>query len=90
NSKDLIKEKIRFANCDGISLKLEDIAIVGHAIECRINAEDPERMITSPGKIDMYHPPAGPRVRVDSHIFSGYVVPPNYDSMIAKVIVRGH
>ncbi|MBK2261206.1 ATP-binding protein, partial [Francisella tularensis] len=89
-STDLIKEQIRVANGEGLSWKQEDIAIVGHAIECRINAEDPERMIPSPGKIDMYHPPAGPRVRVDSHIYSGYVVPPNYDSMIAKVIVRGH
>ena len=89
-STDLIKEQIRVANGEGLSWKQEDITIVGHAIECRINAEDPERMIPSPGKIDMYHPPAGPRVRVDSHIYSGYVVPPNYDSMIAKVIVRGH
>ncbi|ORM39135.1 acetyl-CoA carboxylase biotin carboxylase subunit [Francisella endosymbiont of Ornithodoros moubata] len=89
-STDLIKEQIRVANGEGLSWKQEDIAIVGHVIECRINAEDSERMIPSPGRIDMYHPPAGPRVRVDSHIYSGYVVPLNYDSMIAKVIVRGH
>ena len=89
-STDLIKEQIRVANGEGLSWKQEDIAIVGHAIECRINAEDSEIMIPSPGRIDMYHPPAGPRVRVDSHIYSGYVVPLNYDSMIAKVIVRGH
>ncbi|MDE4998815.1 acetyl-CoA carboxylase biotin carboxylase subunit, partial [Francisella tularensis subsp. holarctica] len=74
-STDLIKEQIRVSNGDGLSWKPQDIAIVGHAIECRINAEYPERMIPSPGKIDMYHPPAGPRVRVDSHLYSGSVVP---------------
>ncbi|MDE4996828.1 acetyl-CoA carboxylase biotin carboxylase subunit, partial [Francisella tularensis subsp. holarctica] len=79
-STDLIKEQNRVANGEGLSWKQEDIAIVCHAIECRINAEDPERMIPSPGQIDMYHPPAGPRVRVESHIYSGYVFPPNYDS----------
>ncbi|WP_150463756.1 acetyl-CoA carboxylase biotin carboxylase subunit [Francisella sp. XLW-1] len=89
-STDLIKEQIKVAGGSNLSWKQEDIAIVGHAIECRINAEDPEKMIPSPGTIDMYHAPAGPRVRVDSHIYSGYTVPPNYDSMIAKVIVRGH
>ncbi|MDE5041591.1 acetyl-CoA carboxylase biotin carboxylase subunit, partial [Francisella tularensis subsp. holarctica] len=70
----LIKEQIIVANCEVLSWKQVDIAILGHAIECRINAEDPERMIHSPGKIYMYHPPAVPRVRVDSHIYSGYVV----------------
>ncbi|QIV94788.1 acetyl-CoA carboxylase biotin carboxylase subunit [Allofrancisella frigidaquae] len=89
-STDLIKEQIKVANGQGLSWKQEDITIVGHAIECRINAEDPERMIPSPGMINVYHPPGGPRVRVDSHIYSGYAVPPNYDSMIAKVIVRAH
>lgn len=88
-STDLIKEQITIAGGQPLSWKQEDIVIIGHAIECRINAEDPEKMIPSPGKIELYHAPAGPRVRVDSHIYSGYVVPPNYDSMISKVIVRG-
>lgn len=89
-STDLIKEQIRVAAGMDLSWKQDDIKIVGHAIECRINAEDPEKMIPCAGKIDVYHPPGGPRVRVDSHIYSGYSVPPNYDSMIAKVIVRAH
>lgn len=89
-STDLIKEQLKVASGEGLSWKQEDIKIVGHAIECRINAEDPEKMIPCAGKIDVYHPPGGPRVRVDSHIYSGYSVPPNYDSMIAKVIVRAH
>ena len=89
-STDLIKEQLKVAGGMGLSWTQDDIKIVGHAIECRINAEDPEKMIPCAGKIDMYHPPGGPRVRVDSHIYSGYSVPPNYDSMIAKVIVRSH
>ncbi len=89
-STDLIKEQLRVAGGMGISWTQDDIKIVGHAIECRINAEDPEKMIPCAGKIDLYHPPGGPRVRVDSHIYSGYSVPPNYDSMIAKVIVLAH
>ncbi|RUS69184.1 hypothetical protein EGW08_023052, partial [Elysia chlorotica] len=88
-STDLIKEQIKVAGGEGLTWTQDQLEIVGHAIECRINAEDPEKMIPSPGKIDVYHPPGGPRVRVDSHIYSGYTVPPNYDSMIAKVIVRG-
>ncbi|AXA34126.1 acetyl-CoA carboxylase biotin carboxylase subunit [Francisella adeliensis] len=89
-STDLIKEQLKVAAGQGLTWKQEEIKIVGHAIECRINAEDPEKMIPCAGKIDVYHPPGGPRVRVDSHIYSGYSVPPNYDSMIAKVIVRAH
>ena len=61
----------------------------GHAIECRVNAEDPETFLPSPGLIKHYHPPGGPGVRVDSHIYEGYRVPPNYDSMIGKLIVHG-
>lgn len=85
---DLIKEQIRVASGGSLTFKQEDIKIIGHAIECRINAEDPEKMMPCPGKIDIYHAPAGPGVRVDSHIYSQYFVPPNYDSMIAKVIVH--
>ena len=88
-STDLIKEQIKIASGEKLSWKQEDLQIRGHAIECRINAEDPEKMIPSPGKINIYHAPGGPRVRVDSHIYSGYSVPPNYDSMISKVIVSG-
>ncbi|WP_151194015.1 acetyl-CoA carboxylase biotin carboxylase subunit [Cysteiniphilum sp. JM-1] len=84
---DLIKEQIRIASGGSLTFKQEDIKITGHAIECRINAEDPEKMMPCPGKIDIYHAPGGPGVRVDSHIYSQYFVPPNYDSMIAKVIV---
>ena len=87
-STDLIKEQIKIADGQGLFCKQSDLTITGHSIECRINAEDPEKMIPCPGKIDVYHPPGGPRVRVDSHIYSGYSVPPNYDSMIAKVIVH--
>ncbi|WP_440617221.1 acetyl-CoA carboxylase biotin carboxylase subunit [Cysteiniphilum sp. 6C5] len=85
---DLIKEQIRIASGGSLTFKQEDIKIMGHAIECRINAEDPEKMMPCPGKIDIYHAPGGPGVRVDSHIYSQYFVPPNYDSMIAKVIVH--
>ncbi|MDA0910370.1 MAG: acetyl-CoA carboxylase biotin carboxylase subunit [Proteobacteria bacterium] len=85
---DLIKEQIRIASGGTLTFKQEDIKITGHAIECRINAEDPEKMMPCPGKIDIYHAPGGPGVRVDSHIYSQYFVPPNYDSMIAKVIVH--
>ncbi|WP_116963164.1 acetyl-CoA carboxylase biotin carboxylase subunit [Fastidiosibacter lacustris] len=85
---DLIKEQIRIASGGTLSFNQEDIKITGHAIECRINAEDPEKMLPCPGKIEIYHAPGGPGVRVDSHIYSQYFVPPNYDSMIAKVIVH--
>ncbi|WP_119327698.1 acetyl-CoA carboxylase biotin carboxylase subunit [Cysteiniphilum halobium] len=85
---DLIKEQIRIASGGTLTFKQEDIKIIGHAIECRINAEDPEKMMPCPGKIEIYHAPGGPGVRVDSHIYSQYFVPPNYDSMIAKVIVH--
>lgn len=84
---DLIKEQIRIARGKTLSFKQEDVKINGHAIECRINAEDPDKLLPCPGKINIYHAPGGPGVRVDSHIYSKYVVPPNYDSMIAKVIV---
>ncbi|MFZ9035278.1 MAG: acetyl-CoA carboxylase biotin carboxylase subunit [Francisellaceae bacterium] len=85
---DLIKEQIRIASGGELSYKQEDVKINGHAIECRINAEDPQKMLPCPGKIDLFHAPGGPGVRVDSHIYSQYFVPPYYDSMIAKVIVH--
>lgn len=86
---DLVKEQIRVAAGEPLSHKQSDINISGHAIECRINAEHPETFIPSPGKITKLHMPGGPGIRVDSHIYSGYVVPPNYDSMIAKIIAYG-
>ena len=85
---DLIKEQIRIARGKTLSFKQQDVKTNGHAIECRINAEDPEKLLPCPGKINIYHAPGGPGVRVDSHIYSQYFVPPTYDSMIAKVIVH--
>ncbi len=86
---DIIKEQLRVAEGQPLSFKQQDIQIKGHAIECRINAEDPETFIPSPGTITVYHAPGGPGVRIDSHIFAGYKVPPYYDSMIGKLITYG-
>ncbi|MCK7599058.1 acetyl-CoA carboxylase biotin carboxylase subunit [Microbulbifer sp. CAU 1566] len=83
---DLIKEQIRVCAGEKLSFKQEDIKITGHAFECRINAEDPKNFFPSPGKVENYHAPGGLGVRVDSHLYSGYTVPANYDSMIAKII----
>ena len=83
---DIVKEQIKIAMGLPLSIKQEDITEKGHAIECRINAEDPKTFMPSPGKIDLWHPPGGPGIRVDSHIYTGYEIPPYYDSMIAKVI----
>lgn len=86
---DLIKEQLMIAAGEPLRLRQEDIKIEGHAFECRINAEDPKTFMPCPGKIKHYHAPGGLGVRVDSHLYSGYTVPPNYDSMIAKVITWG-
>ncbi len=86
---DLVKEQIRIAAGEKLSYKQSDIKINGHAIECRINAEDPDTFMPCPGTIGVYHSPGGPGVRVDSHIYSGYTVPPYYDSMIGKLIAHG-
>jgi acetyl-CoA carboxylase, biotin carboxylase subunit len=87
---DLIKEQIRIASGEKLGYDQSDIKIEGHAIECRINAEDPDNnFMPSPGKIDRFHAPGGKGVRVDSHIYSEYVIPPYYDSMIAKLITYG-
>ncbi|MBC3765949.1 acetyl-CoA carboxylase biotin carboxylase subunit [Neptunicella marina] len=88
-SVDLIKEQLRVAAGLPLSVEQSQIQIRGHAIECRINAEDPDTFIPSPGKINMFHPPGGLGVRWDSHIYAGYTVPPNYDSMIGKLITYG-
>lgn len=87
---DLVREQIRIAAGLPLSYKQSDIRFNGHAIECRINAEDPETFTPSPGKIDGFHAPGGLGVRVDSALYDGYVVPPYYDSMIAKLIVHGN
>ena len=86
---DLIAEQIRVAAGEKLSFSEEDITIQGHAIECRINAEDPERFLPSPGQITFYHQPGGPGVRVDSHIYTGYTIPPYYDSLAGKIITYG-
>jgi len=86
---DLVKEQIKIASGEKFTLRQEDIKINGHAIECRINAEDPRTFMPSPGKISLYHAPGGPGVRIDSHIYSSYSVPPNYDSLIGKLITHG-
>ncbi|GAB3381682.1 acetyl-CoA carboxylase biotin carboxylase subunit [Spongiibacter taiwanensis] len=86
---DLIKEQLKIAGGEKLSLTQDDIKIKGHAFECRINAEDPKTFMPCPGKVKHYHAPGGLGVRVDSHLYSGYSVPPNYDSMIAKVITWG-
>ncbi|HYK09523.1 MAG TPA: acetyl-CoA carboxylase biotin carboxylase subunit [Gemmatimonadales bacterium] len=88
---DLVKEQIRVAAGEPLKLKLEGSRLRGHAIECRVNAEDPFRNFQPcPGHISAYHPPGGPGVRVDTHIYDGYTVPPYYDSLLAKVIVHGN
>ena len=86
---DIVREQLRIAAGLGLSVKQEDIEIIGHAIECRINAEHPETFMPSPGKVNLYHSPGGNGIRVDSHIYSGYTVPPHYDSLIAKLISFG-
>lgn len=86
---DLIQEQIRIAAGEKFTLRQRDVQFEGHAIECRICAEDPFKFIPSPGLISNWHVPGGPGVRMDSHVFSGYVVPPFYDSMIAKLITYG-
>ena len=86
---DLVQEQIRIAAGEKLRYRQKDIVVRGHAIECRINAEDPYRFTPSPGRITSYHPPGGPGIRVDTHIYAGYTVPPNYDSMVGKLIAYG-
>jgi len=86
---DIVREQIRIAAGDKLSFRQKDIEWRGHAIECRINAEDPKSFVPSPGCITGWHPPGGPGIRVDSHVFTNYFVPPYYDSMIAKLIAFG-
>jgi len=86
---DIVQEQIRIAAGEKLRFKQRDIQFRGHAIECRVNAEDPFTFVPSPGTISWWHPPGGPGVRVDSHAYSGYKVPPHYDSMIGKIITFG-
>ncbi|SHP53576.1 acetyl/propionyl-CoA carboxylase subunit alpha [Mycobacteroides abscessus subsp. abscessus] len=86
---DVVQQQILIAAGEKFTLRQRDIQFKGHALECRINAEDPFRFVPSPGRITNWHVPGGPGVRIDSHAFNGYFVPPNYDSMIAKVITYG-
>jgi acetyl-CoA carboxylase biotin carboxylase subunit len=86
---DIVREQLRIAAGEKLSVTQDEVKIQGHAIECRMNAEDPKTFMPSPGLITLWHAPGGPGVRVDSHIYSGYKVPPYYDSMIGKVITHG-
>lgn len=83
---DIVKEQLRVARGEPLSVSQEDISITGHSFECRINAEDPATFLPSPGNVKLFHAPGGPGVRVDSHLYSGYTVPPYYDSLVAKLI----
>jgi acetyl-CoA carboxylase biotin carboxylase subunit len=86
---DIVQEQIRIAAGEKLAFRQRDIVFKGHAIECRINAEDPFKFTPSPGRLTSWHMPGGPGIRVDSHAYNGYFVPPNYDSMIGKLIAYG-
>jgi acetyl-CoA carboxylase biotin carboxylase subunit len=86
---DIVQEQIRIAAGEKLRMRQKDIQFRGHALECRINAEDPIKFMPSPGRIVSYHPPGGPGIRVDTHIYANYVVPSHYDSLIGKVIAYG-
>jgi acetyl-CoA carboxylase biotin carboxylase subunit len=86
---DLVRQQLLIASGEKLTIRQEDIVLRGHSIECRINAEDPDTFMPSPGQIKRFHPAGGPGVRWDSHIYEGYRIPPNYDSMIGKLIVHG-
>jgi acetyl-CoA carboxylase biotin carboxylase subunit len=86
---DIVQAQIRIAAGEKLAVRQRDVVPRGHAIECRINAEDPFKFTPSPGRITSYHPPGGPGIRVDSHVYQGYMVPPHYDSMVGKVIAYG-
>ncbi len=86
---DIVQQQLSIASGEKLAYRQKDIQLTGHAIECRINAEDPETFVPSPGCIRQFHQPGGPGIRVDSHIYNNYTVPPYYDSLIAKVIAQG-
>jgi len=87
---DIVREQLRIANGEKLGFTQDDVEMRGHAIECRINAEDPKTFMPSPGLVTLWHAPGGPGIRVESHVYSGYKVPPYYDSMIGKVIAHGN
>jgi acetyl-CoA carboxylase biotin carboxylase subunit len=86
---DIVREQLRIASGEALSITQDDVRINGHAIECRINAEDPKTFMPSPGLVTLWHAPGGPGIRMESHVYSGYRVPPYYDSMIGKLIAHG-
>src|SRR5210317_1037689 len=86
---DIVREQLRIASGEKLRYTQDDVHIQGHAIECRVNAEDPKNFMPSPGLVTLWHPPGGPGIRIESHMYSGYRVPPYYDSMIAKMIAHG-
>jgi acetyl-CoA carboxylase biotin carboxylase subunit len=86
---DIVREQLRIASGLPLSIRQEDVKINGHAFECRINAEDSRTFMPSPGKVTLYHPPGGLGIRMDSHLYTGYTVPPHYDSLIGKLITWG-
>ena len=86
---DIVREQLRIASGEPLRITQDDVVLRGHAIECRINAEDPKTFMPSPGLVTLWHPPGGPGIRVESHLYSGYKVPPYYDSMIGKLIAHG-
>jgi acetyl-CoA carboxylase biotin carboxylase subunit len=86
---DLVREQLLIASGEKLILRQEDVRFSGHAIECRVNAEDPDTFMPSPGTVKRFEAPGGPGVRVDTHVYDGYKIPPNYDSMIGKLIVHG-
>ncbi|MDJ0794539.1 MAG: acetyl-CoA carboxylase biotin carboxylase subunit [Woeseiaceae bacterium] len=86
---DIVREQLRIASGEPLSIRQEDVKLQGHAIECRINAEDPKTFMPSPGMVTLWHSPGGPGIRMESHVYSGYKVPPYYDSMIGKLIAHG-
>jgi acetyl-CoA carboxylase biotin carboxylase subunit len=86
---DILRAQLEVAAGEKLAFKQKDIRFSGHAIECRVNAEDPKTFVPSPGTVTLWHPPGGPGIRVDSHMYSGYSVPPYYDSLIAKVLAHG-
>jgi acetyl-CoA carboxylase biotin carboxylase subunit len=86
---DIVQLQIRIAAGEKLPLKQRDVVLRGHAIECRINAEDPYKFTPSPGRITSFHVPGGPGIRVDSHAYNGYFVPPYYDSLLGKIIAYG-
>jgi acetyl-CoA carboxylase biotin carboxylase subunit len=86
---DIVKEQLRIAAGEPLSMTQEQITFTGHAIECRLNAEDPKTFMPCPGVIEQFHMPGGPGIRCETHIYNGYKVPPYYDSMIGKLIAHG-